>query len=60
MWNDLNLRFQTLVKGLERDEGQALVEYALVLALVSVVAVAILTTLGGNIVNALTGAANAL
>jgi len=44
----------------EREEGQALVEYALILALVSVVAITILTTLGGNIVNQLTTVANAL
>jgi pilus assembly protein Flp/PilA len=43
-----------------REEGQALVEYALILALVSVVAIAILTTLGGNIVTTLTSVANAL
>jgi pilus assembly protein Flp/PilA len=44
----------------DREEGQALVEYALILALVSVAAITILTTLGGNIVNVLTAAANAL
>jgi pilus assembly protein Flp/PilA len=43
-----------------REDGQALVEYALILALVSVAAITILTTLGGNIVNVLTAAANAL
>ena len=44
-----------------RDEaGQGLVEYALVLALVSVVAIAALTTLGGNLTGTLTRAANAL
>ena len=31
------------------EEGQAMVEYALILALVSVAAVAILTTLGGSV-----------
>lgn len=43
-----------------REDGQALVEYALILALVSVVAIGILTTLGGNIVTTLTSVANAL
>jgi pilus assembly protein Flp/PilA len=44
----------------DREEGQALVEYALILALVSVVAIGILTTLGVNIVTILTSVANAL
>src|SRR5271169_4085838 len=38
---------------LERQEGQALVEYTLILALVSVVAIATLTTLGEDIVTKL-------
>ena len=32
-----------------REEGQAMVEYALILSLVSVAAVAILTTVGGKV-----------
>ena len=44
----------------DREEGQALVEYALILALVSVAAITILGTLGTNVVNVLTAAANAL
>jgi Flp pilus assembly pilin Flp len=43
-----------------REEGQALVEYSLILALVSVVAVLILTTIGTNIVGILTQVAAAL
>jgi pilus assembly protein Flp/PilA len=41
----------------DREEGQALVEYALILALVSVVSVAALTTLGLNIQGVLNGIA---
>ena len=44
----------------KREEGQALVEYALILGLVSVVAIAILQTLGTNVVGRLTDVANAL
>jgi len=36
-----------------REEGQALVEYALILALVSVAAIVALQTLGGNVSNIL-------
>ncbi len=35
----------------DREEGQAMVEYALILALVSVAAVAILSTIGGSVSN---------
>jgi len=34
---------------LPREEGQGLVEYALILVLIAVVVIAILTTLGGQI-----------
>jgi pilus assembly protein Flp/PilA len=44
----------------EREEGQALVEYALILALVSVVSIAALTLLGGNISNILNQIAGAV
>jgi pilus assembly protein Flp/PilA len=43
-----------------REEGQGMVEYALIIALVSVVAIVILGTLGTNIVAKLTEAATAL
>jgi pilus assembly protein Flp/PilA len=43
---------------LPREEGQGLVEYALILVLVAVVVIAILTVLGpqiGNVFSAITG-----
>jgi pilus assembly protein Flp/PilA len=40
-----------------REEGQALVEYALILSLVSVVSIGALTLLGGNIDTLLSGIA---
>jgi pilus assembly protein Flp/PilA len=58
--------YAALKSRLEREEGQAMVEYALILALVSVIAIAILTLMGQNITtlfgkvnNALTSANNA-
>jgi pilus assembly protein Flp/PilA len=45
---------------MQADEGQTMVEYGLILALVSVVAIAILTTLGTNIQSTFTSASSAL
>jgi pilus assembly protein Flp/PilA len=42
-----------------RQEGQGMVEYALILAVVSVAAVAVLPTLGTGILNAFTTASGA-
>jgi pilus assembly protein Flp/PilA len=42
------------------EEGQALVEYALILALVSIASIAALTLLGGNISAILDDVANTL
>jgi pilus assembly protein Flp/PilA len=44
----------------EREEGQALVEYALILGLVSVVAIALLQALGGDINSILSTVTSAL
>jgi pilus assembly protein Flp/PilA len=55
MWNDLKRRVQGLVISRAADEeGQALVEYSLILALVSIVSIAALELLGGNIAGSLT------
>jgi pilus assembly protein Flp/PilA len=42
------------------EEGQALVEYALILGLVAVVAIGALTTLGTNVTAVLSQIANAI
>ena len=44
----------------DREEGQALVEYALILALVSVVSILALTALGTNVRDILQAVADAL
>jgi Flp pilus assembly pilin Flp len=44
----------------DRQEGQALVEYALILSLVSIAAIVILGTVGDDVVTVLTDVANAL
>lgn len=41
--------FAALRNRLDREDGQALVEYALILALIAVVSIAILTALGVNV-----------
>jgi pilus assembly protein Flp/PilA len=52
---------RTWVKAnLRRDEGQALVEYALILFLIAVVCIGVLTTLGGEVRSTLNAIANAM
>lgn len=41
--------YLALVELRDREDGQALVEYALLLALIAVVSIGILTTLGTNV-----------
>jgi Flp pilus assembly pilin Flp len=55
MWTELNrfvLSLHTRVM-IRREEGQALVEYTLILALVSIVAIAVLTNIGNAIITKL-------
>jgi Flp pilus assembly pilin Flp len=55
MWTELNQFVLSLITRVQikRDEGQALVEYTLILALVSIVAIAVLTNIGKSIVTKL-------
>ena len=54
-------RLQQLYVALRHDErGAALAEYALLVALIAVVAVTIIATLGGDIVSAFTNVDNAI
>ena len=55
MWTELNrfvLSLYTRAQ-IKKDEGQALVEYTLILALVSIVAITVLTGIGTAIVKKL-------
>jgi pilus assembly protein Flp/PilA len=47
-------------RAIEDEEGQGLTEYALILALIAVVAIAALTLLGGKVTSVLSSAANSL
>jgi len=47
-------------RAMEREEGQGLVEYALILVLVSIVAIGALAAIGTNVTNVLQTVANAL
>jgi pilus assembly protein Flp/PilA len=55
MWTELNRLMLSLVTRvqIQREEGQALVEYTLILALVSIVAITVLTNIGTEIVTKL-------
>ena len=52
---------KTLVSRIvKEEEGQGMVEYSLILALVSVAAIGTLTTMGTNVKGVFTGASNAM
>jgi len=59
--NDLMLRIAARIQGeTQAEEGQTMVEYGLILALISVVAITILQTMGSHIITTFTSASNAL
>jgi pilus assembly protein Flp/PilA len=51
---------QNIWSSLTRDEGQGLTEYALILALIAIVAIAALTLLGHKVTSALSTVSNSL
>jgi pilus assembly protein Flp/PilA len=54
-------RFADAVRRLaEEDEGQGLTEYALILALIAIIAIAALTLLGTSVSNVLSTVANSI
>ena len=58
-FTQLVVRLQNTVAGLrDREEGQAMVEYALILALVSIAAIVALGLLGGKVNNAFSDIVN--
>lgn len=58
--NSLLALVTTFFSRLRRQEGQALVEYALILALVAVVVVGVLFVLGNTVHNTLNSVANSV
>jgi Flp pilus assembly pilin Flp len=62
MWTKLNRFALSLATRAQllREDGQALVEYTLILALVSIVAIALLTTIGTDVKNVLKEVVEAL
>ena len=55
----INLKL-AIARAMEEEEGQGLTEYALILALIAIVAIAALTLLGGKVQSALTSVATSL
>ena len=55
----INLQLM-FARAMDEEEGQGLTEYALILALIAVVAIAALTLLGGKVTSVLNSAASSL
>jgi pilus assembly protein Flp/PilA len=55
----INLQLM-LARAVDEEEGQGLTEYALILALIAVIAIAALTLLGGKVTSVLSTAANSV
>ena len=60
MLNNLFVTTLARLADVRREEGQGMVEYGLILGLVSVLAIAALTLIGVDVQNTLTSVANAV
>jgi pilus assembly protein Flp/PilA len=60
MLNELYARMNALVAGARDEEGQGLVEYALILVFVSIVSIGVLTILGVDVSDIFTTVETAL
>jgi pilus assembly protein Flp/PilA len=60
MFNELFARITTWAMAAREESGQGLVEYALILALVSIAAIALLITVGGDVNTVLQDVSDAL
>ena len=61
MLSDLYLRVrETLVRAKDDEEGQGMVEYALILVLIAVVVIVILTVVGKQVNNVFSNVSNGL
>ena len=60
MFNELSARNTPWALRAREESGQGLVEYTLILALISVVSIVIMQTVGTDVRAVFTGAANAL
>lgn len=56
----LEFAVQWVKDNIKREDGQAMAEYGIILALIAAVVIALLVTLGGQIKNALQTVVNAL
>ena len=53
-------RLLFFIRTLEREEGQTMAEYGVVLAVITLAVIAAITLLGGNVSNAINSVANLL
>jgi pilus assembly protein Flp/PilA len=62
MWNDFSRFMQLLMTrvALRGEEGQGLIEYALILSLIAVAAIVIMTAVGGSITGIFSSVSGAL